>query len=66
MTLNNATFSLNAFKKRAKSVQTIFEIKLKSVQKVGKSGRSFSEAWQEETRSTDTLETAWVWAARRG
>jgi hypothetical protein len=42
MTLNNATFSLNAFEKRAKSVQmllksvqTPFENNLKSIQKVG-------------------------------
>jgi hypothetical protein len=42
MTLNNATFSLNSFEKRAKSVQTLlksvqtlFENNLESVQKVG-------------------------------
>jgi hypothetical protein len=46
---------LNAFQKR-------FENNLKSVQKVGKSGRGLFESWQEETR-TDTLATDWVWAA---
>jgi hypothetical protein len=49
MTLNNATFSLNAFEKRAKSVQTLlksvqtlFENYLKSVQKVGAAFRKLA------------------------
>jgi hypothetical protein len=42
MTLNNATFSLNAFEKRAKSVQTLFESNLKSVQKVAAAFRKLA------------------------
>jgi hypothetical protein len=49
MTLNNATFSLNAFEKRAKSVQTLlksvqklFENYLKSIQKVAAAFRKLA------------------------